>query len=275
MGLADWQLWSVQSVFLKEIPDEFVLIGVVEGHEHLGVLSDLTHHVLQRHKESKGWRGGKLGLSTQIQILSLRLAGVKESTRERETHIHRLALIRGVFILGLIEGPGRITYRNYIKEFLLPCSNSFSAAQFHIYHFCACRLVRWQVLGSSVCLFVSSIPLERTLQVQEPCMFHHDLSVSSPVLKVWLYLSLENPVSSTDRNNPFLALTKPKTRSNLKSWTGHVTRHAAPHHSVIKASLFSWPGDWFSGQLPRSHFTNRTELWDANWQFLNRKFMLL
>lgn len=37
---------SVPSVALKEIPDELVLVGVVEGHEHLGILSDLTHHVL-------------------------------------------------------------------------------------------------------------------------------------------------------------------------------------------------------------------------------------
>lgn len=71
-------LHKVSSASLNELPDEFVLVGVVEGHENLGILADLTHHVLQRHKQSKGWRGGKLGLSTQIQILPLRLEGVLE-----------------------------------------------------------------------------------------------------------------------------------------------------------------------------------------------------
>lgn len=67
---------------LNHIPDEFVLVGVVEGHEHLGILSDLTHHILQGHKQSKGRRGGKLGLATQIQILPLRLERGRQKNKE-------------------------------------------------------------------------------------------------------------------------------------------------------------------------------------------------
>lgn len=57
------------------LPDELGLHGVVERHEHLCVLADLTHHILQSHKEGKRRRGGKLCLPAQINILLLRLSG--------------------------------------------------------------------------------------------------------------------------------------------------------------------------------------------------------
>lgn len=56
-------------------PDELGLHRVVERHEHLGVLADLTHHVLQSHKEGERWSGGELRLPGQIDILLLRLRG--------------------------------------------------------------------------------------------------------------------------------------------------------------------------------------------------------
>lgn len=56
-------------------PDKPSLHWIVERHEHLSVLADLTHHVLQSHEEGERWRGGELGLSRQINILLLRLPG--------------------------------------------------------------------------------------------------------------------------------------------------------------------------------------------------------
>lgn len=56
------------------LPDELGLHWVVEWHEHFCVFADLTHHVLQSHKESERWRGGKLCLPGQINILLLRLS---------------------------------------------------------------------------------------------------------------------------------------------------------------------------------------------------------
>ena len=57
------------------LPDELGLHGVVERHEHLGILPDLTHNILQSHKEGKRRRGGELGLPGQINILLLTLSG--------------------------------------------------------------------------------------------------------------------------------------------------------------------------------------------------------
>lgn len=56
-------------------PDELGLHRVVEGHEHLGILTDFAHDVLQGDKECEGRRGGKFGLSAQVDVLPLRLSG--------------------------------------------------------------------------------------------------------------------------------------------------------------------------------------------------------
>lgn len=61
------------------LPDELGLHWVVEGHEHLCILADLAHHILQSHKEGERRRGGKLRLSAQINILPLRLLGEKQT----------------------------------------------------------------------------------------------------------------------------------------------------------------------------------------------------
>lgn len=55
------------------LPDKLGLHWVVERHKHLCILTDLTHHVLQSHKQGKRWSGSKLCLSGQINILLLRL----------------------------------------------------------------------------------------------------------------------------------------------------------------------------------------------------------
>lgn len=55
-------------------PDKLGLHWVIEWHEHLCILADLTHHILQSHKEGKCWCRGKLCLSAQINILLLRLS---------------------------------------------------------------------------------------------------------------------------------------------------------------------------------------------------------
>lgn len=61
------------------LPDELGLHRVVEGHEHLCILADLAHHILQSHKEGERRCGGKLRLSAQINILPLRLLGEKQT----------------------------------------------------------------------------------------------------------------------------------------------------------------------------------------------------
>lgn len=55
-------------------PDELGFHRVVERHEHFCILPDLTHHILESHEEGERWRGGKLCLPGQINILLLRLS---------------------------------------------------------------------------------------------------------------------------------------------------------------------------------------------------------
>lgn len=67
------------------LPDKLGLHWVVEGHEHLGILADLTHHILQSHKEGERWCRGELCLPAQVNILLLRL-----SERTRGLHLMRV-----------------------------------------------------------------------------------------------------------------------------------------------------------------------------------------
>lgn len=55
------------------LPDKLGFHRVVQRHEHLRVLPDLTHHILEGHEEGEGRRGRELGLPAQIDVLLLRL----------------------------------------------------------------------------------------------------------------------------------------------------------------------------------------------------------
>lgn len=55
-------------------PDELGLHRVVQRHEHLGIFSYFTDHVLEVDKQGQRRRGGKLGLSVNVYVLLLRLS---------------------------------------------------------------------------------------------------------------------------------------------------------------------------------------------------------
>ena len=73
---------------LGGLPDKLGLHWVVERHEHLRILANLTHHILQSHKEGKSWCGGKLCLSCQINILLLRLSEKQRNHSENWVLLH-------------------------------------------------------------------------------------------------------------------------------------------------------------------------------------------
>lgn len=175
---------------LNDIPDEFVLIGVIEGHEHFGVLADLAHHVLQRHKQRKRWRGGKFGLTTQIQILSLRLGG-RGGEKEGDA-LNSIILIGGAFTLGLIQDPEKITELH--KRTVNKVNNPYT---------CTCKNAKCQVQGFTLLFFC---PL---VQSQHSSANHNNSSFPSPNLKqevkwraepITLRLRFEGLVPQTNYN---------------------------------------------------------------------------
>jgi len=55
-------------------PDKLGLHRVIQRHEHLGIFSYFTDHVLEVDKQGQRRGGGKLGLSVNVYVLLLRLS---------------------------------------------------------------------------------------------------------------------------------------------------------------------------------------------------------
>lgn len=61
-------------------PDELRLVGVVQRHQQLGVLSDVTDEVLQVHEQTVGVDRAEERLTPHLQVLEPRLH--KEKKKE-------------------------------------------------------------------------------------------------------------------------------------------------------------------------------------------------